>query len=458
MLNGVAKTLGSGQIKCVSPEQGDLPRAYATLTAGLRAGVGAARVAAPGLRAGVGAARVAAPSGDIRVEARITARGLVWDVDGAAPLAARDLRRLARDAGLPGLSSCCGPWRDGARGRQRVRVSAPAAAGRADHRVAARALGLMSRAGAWTPAGEGVLEALRDLVREEAAALGLAPHEVAPAALPIASPSWLLDEEPLADSVIISRAARSSAAVAQVVVQVVRLGGRLALALGLTTDEVVVTGGDAELASALADARVAPLRRRPGTRGEARVRLRALDRLGRSWTMAWLCVEPDGAAARGAVGGGAPRALALVLEQLGGALPPWLAPEQVRVLPVGGGREVSAGARALVVGLQRAGLRAGLDDRGPLAARVGAAAGARLPYMVFVGPDEVASDAVRVRARGATACARLPRAAFVAHVTDEVSSRRQTPLNRSDRPGARCAGAADDDVAEGRRVDSQQRV
>ncbi|MCO5168980.1 MAG: His/Gly/Thr/Pro-type tRNA ligase C-terminal domain-containing protein [Planctomycetes bacterium] len=285
-----------------------------------------------------------------------------------------------------------------------------------DHRAAGRALGLFERAPGgrlrWTARGLAALEALRALVAEEARALGYAPGEVAPAAAPDVSPPWLLDDVVTAEPLVVLR---PQVDVAREAARAIALAGRLGGALGLGAPEVVVAG-DAPLARALG-ARLRPA-------GRTAVEGRALDRLGRSWQV--LRLEPDAGGLRGAVLGGAPRALALVLEHLAGALPPWLAPEQARLLPVGGAAALAC-AHDLAAALRAAGVPVTVAADGPLAGRVGAAAAARIPYLAFVGDEEVARGVVRVRARGGAVTVCVTRDGLMAHLTDDRRGRRLEP-------------------------------
>ncbi len=92
------------------------------------------------------------------------------------------------------------------------------------------------------------------------------------------------------------------------------------------------------------------------------------------------------------------RTLALMLEKYAGALPVWLAPNQVTVIPVvadfnGYGGEV-------VDALRKAGIRAELDDRNEkLGYRIREAQLSKVPYMLVVGEDEMNTRTVTARAR-----------------------------------------------------------
>lgn len=114
-----------------------------------------------------------------------------------------------------------------------------------------------------------------------------------------------------------------------------------------------------------------------------------------------------------AIYGSLERFLAIVLEQHGGALPPWLAPVQVAALPVGPAqRDAAANA---VAALAAAGLRAALDERNEtLARRVAEAHAQAIPFVVVLGAREVAGEQLALRARGEQRV--LPRADAIAEL------------------------------------------
>ncbi len=86
------------------------------------------------------------------------------------------------------------------------------------------------------------------------------------------------------------------------------------------------------------------------------------------------------------------RFLGILVEHHAGALPPWLAPEQVAILPVGPAHV--GRARELAIPL-----RARIDEAGTLSRRIVAAHHDGVPFVVVVGDREVADGTVAVRAR-----------------------------------------------------------
>ena len=93
------------------------------------------------------------------------------------------------------------------------------------------------------------------------------------------------------------------------------------------------------------------------------------------------------------------RTLALVLEKYAGALPLWMAPEQVRVLPIGVEHEDYA--KAVRAKLESAGIRTEVDARNEkIGYKIRQAQLEKVPYMLVVGEKEAAEGKVAVRNRG----------------------------------------------------------
>ncbi|MGI8758186.1 MAG: threonine--tRNA ligase [Acidimicrobiales bacterium] len=92
------------------------------------------------------------------------------------------------------------------------------------------------------------------------------------------------------------------------------------------------------------------------------------------------------------------RFFGVLVEHYAGAFPTWLAPVQVRVLPVRDDHE--AYATQVVERLRAEGLRADLADAGdPLGARIRKAKLEKLPWVLVVGDDDVAASTVGVNGR-----------------------------------------------------------
>ncbi len=111
-----------------------------------------------------------------------------------------------------------------------------------------------------------------------------------------------------------------------------------------------------------------------------------------------------------------------LVEHYAGAFPVWLAPEQVRVLPVS---EVwSESARELVDLLRTKGVRAQLDDQDTLGYRIREAEVKKVPYMGVVGKREAEAGTVAVRRRGAgRKQVVMEREAFAGQVAEDIRAR-----------------------------------
>ncbi|HEV58814.1 MAG TPA: threonine--tRNA ligase [Phycisphaerales bacterium] len=123
-----------------------------------------------------------------------------------------------------------------------------------------------------------------------------------------------------------------------------------------------------------------------------------------------------------AVLGSLERFLGILIEHYGGNMPLWLAPEQVRVLPISE-KTLDYGQEVLTV-LQQAGLRAELD-RGDekIGAKIARCHGDRVPYMLVVGPKEAESRSVGVRMRGSKATQTMTAGAFVAAAKEKIATK-----------------------------------
>jgi threonyl-tRNA synthetase len=111
-----------------------------------------------------------------------------------------------------------------------------------------------------------------------------------------------------------------------------------------------------------------------------------------------------------------------LIEHYAGDFPLWLAPEQVRVLPVS--EQWTESSRELVVELEAAGVRAALFDRETLGYRIRDAELQKVPYMAVIGEREAERGTVAVRARGSEKKQEvMDRAEFVARLQEEIRTR-----------------------------------
>lgn len=172
-----------------------------------------------------------------------------------------------------------------------------------------------------------------------------------------------------------------------------------------------------------------------------KISVQVRDAIGRSWQMSTIQVDlmlpqrfdlsyigADGDRHRPvmihrALFGSVERFFAVLLEHYAGAFPAWLAPEQVRVLPVS---ETHAGyAHEVAAELRGRGFRvevAAADET--LGNRIRRAKGMKLPYVLVVGDDDVAHRTVGVNPRGNDVERDVPLGSFADRLAADVAAKR----------------------------------
>ncbi len=178
------------------------------------------------------------------------------------------------------------------------------------------------------------------------------------------------------------------------------------------------------------------------------------DAIGRRWQMSTLQVDfqlphrfgleytgADNARHRPfmihrALFGSVERFLAVVLEHYAGALPPWLAPVQVRLIPIAD-RHLPYAA-VVADALRAAGLRPEVDSSsGRMQAKVRDAQLAKVPYILVLGDRDEQAGAVSVRLLDGSERRAVPLADFVQHLAATVAAKDQASLP----PGGRAVAA-----------------
>lgn len=128
-----------------------------------------------------------------------------------------------------------------------------------------------------------------------------------------------------------------------------------------------------------------------------------------------------------AIYGSLERFIGTLIEHFAGAFPLWLAPEQVRVLPISDGQADTADR----VGrqLEAVGIRVHVDARPEtLNYRIREGEMLKIPYMAVVGQREADAGTVAVRMRGAGKKQEImPVEAFAARLLDQIASRAIEP-------------------------------
>lgn len=118
------------------------------------------------------------------------------------------------------------------------------------------------------------------------------------------------------------------------------------------------------------------------------------------------------------------RTLALLIEKYAGAFPLWLAPEQVRVLPIS--ERLHDAAQKVTDQLKAAGLRAEIDLRNEkIGYKIREAQMQKVPYMLVIGDREAENGTVSVRSREQGDLGAMPADDFLARALLEVAQKKR---------------------------------
>ena len=94
------------------------------------------------------------------------------------------------------------------------------------------------------------------------------------------------------------------------------------------------------------------------------------------------------------------RMVAFLLEEYKGDLPTWLAPNQVRIIPVNNDYHYDY-SKEIMQELKKAGVKVAIDDRDEkLGYKIREAANKKIPYTLVIGDKEVENKGVNVRTFG----------------------------------------------------------
>jgi threonyl-tRNA synthetase len=116
-----------------------------------------------------------------------------------------------------------------------------------------------------------------------------------------------------------------------------------------------------------------------------------------------------------------------LVEHYAGAFPLWLAPEQVRVIPISD--ENAEAARSVASRLEEHKVRVHVDDRSEtLNYRIREAETLKIPYMAVIGKREAENDSIALRVRGAGKKQEVMQVAdFVNLVNNQIATRAIAP-------------------------------
>jgi threonyl-tRNA synthetase len=123
-----------------------------------------------------------------------------------------------------------------------------------------------------------------------------------------------------------------------------------------------------------------------------------------------------------AILGSVERFAGVLIEHYAGAFPLWLAPEQVRLVPVA--ERHTEHAESLAARMREAGLRVSVDDsRETVPKKIRAAQLMRVPYTLVVGDGEIEAGTVAVRDREGNETRGVPLDTFLGRAVEEARTR-----------------------------------
>lgn len=117
------------------------------------------------------------------------------------------------------------------------------------------------------------------------------------------------------------------------------------------------------------------------------------------------------------------RFIGFLLEQYAGRFPVWLAPVQVKVLPISD--KFQDYARSVEAALKKTGIRAEVDDRNEkIGKKIRDTELMKVPYMLVIGEKEMNEGKVAIRRQGKGDLGVKSLEEFIAEITTEISERR----------------------------------
>ena len=120
--------------------------------------------------------------------------------------------------------------------------------------------------------------------------------------------------------------------------------------------------------------------------------------------------------------GSVERFIGILIEHFAGAFPTWLAPVQVKVLPIS--EKYEEYAKSVKAQLDEAGIRAEIDLRSEkIGYKIREAQGKKIPYMLVIGDKEAEAGTVAVRTRAGGDKGAMPLDEFASALLEQIRTR-----------------------------------
>jgi len=115
------------------------------------------------------------------------------------------------------------------------------------------------------------------------------------------------------------------------------------------------------------------------------------------------------------------RFIGFLIEHYAGKFPLWLAPEQVKILPIS--EKFNEGCKNILQSLENYDIRASIDDRGEkIGKKIRDAEIAKVPIMLVIGEKELEEGKVSVRKQGEGDQGTMSIEDFAKYVSNEVKN------------------------------------
>ena len=118
--------------------------------------------------------------------------------------------------------------------------------------------------------------------------------------------------------------------------------------------------------------------------------------------------------------------MGILIEHYAGAMPLWLAPEQMRILPIS--EKTNDYAGQILNQLKNAGFRCDCDYSGEkIGAKIARTHADKVPYMLVVGPKEAETNTVNIRTRGTKETKQLTTEELITAANEKIKTKKINP-------------------------------
>jgi threonyl-tRNA synthetase len=123
-----------------------------------------------------------------------------------------------------------------------------------------------------------------------------------------------------------------------------------------------------------------------------------------------------------AISGSLERFMGILIEQFGGAFPTWIAPTQVKIIPITDGQ--TEYAQSIEKTLRENNIRVEIDNKSEtMQNKIRNAAGEKIPYMIIVGGREAENQTISVRQRDGQDLGIMPLGDFIIQIKDQITKK-----------------------------------